>query len=208
MPRPVNRPVECWQPIFSASPRGIDFMVKHGIKGVVPSGGTRSSDCGDVGESPYCVPGATPSSERNLPSSCRYTSPIPKRKRSGKPRFGLRSNSRCWRRWGGCRKLSREQILATYDPKTAPSAGLPTVHDLVRDRAWICGPPEHVYEKPLRDSGGVPRSGACMPSAPAHLQFRRAQSGGTFRGSAKRFCRSSKQQQMLPLEPKFVRRKE
>ena len=39
VPRPIHLPVECWQPIFSASPRGIDFMVKHGIKGVVPGGG-------------------------------------------------------------------------------------------------------------------------------------------------------------------------
>ena len=44
-------------------------------------------------------------------------------------------------------QLAREQILATYDPEKAPSAGLPTVHDLVRDGAWICGPPEHVFER-------------------------------------------------------------
>ena len=44
-------------------------------------------------------------------------------------------------------QLSREQILATYDLETAPNAELPTVHDLVRDRAWICGSPAHVYEK-------------------------------------------------------------
>jgi len=43
--------------------------------------------------------------------------------------------------------LKREQILATYDPEEAPKAGLPSVHDLVRDGAWICGPPEHVYER-------------------------------------------------------------
>src|SRR5499433_1006808 len=35
VPRPVNRPVECWQPVVSASPRGLDFMVRHGIKGAV-----------------------------------------------------------------------------------------------------------------------------------------------------------------------------
>src|SRR4249920_44613 len=33
VPRPIHRPVECWQPIVSANPRGLDFMVKHGIKG-------------------------------------------------------------------------------------------------------------------------------------------------------------------------------
>jgi len=25
--RPIHRPVECWQPIVSANPRGLDFMV-------------------------------------------------------------------------------------------------------------------------------------------------------------------------------------
>jgi alkanesulfonate monooxygenase SsuD/methylene tetrahydromethanopterin reductase-like flavin-dependent oxidoreductase (luciferase family) len=38
VPRPVNRPVECWQPIVSANPRGLDFMVRHGIKGAVGGG--------------------------------------------------------------------------------------------------------------------------------------------------------------------------
>src|SRR5262247_2764489 len=38
VPRPVHRPVECWQPIVSASPRGLDFMVRHGIKGVIGGG--------------------------------------------------------------------------------------------------------------------------------------------------------------------------
>jgi alkanesulfonate monooxygenase SsuD/methylene tetrahydromethanopterin reductase-like flavin-dependent oxidoreductase (luciferase family) len=38
VPRPVNRPVECWQPVVSASPRGLDFMVRHGIKGAVGGG--------------------------------------------------------------------------------------------------------------------------------------------------------------------------
>src|ERR1700722_2310553 len=38
VPRPVNQPVETWQPVVSASPRGLDFMVKHGIKGAVGGG--------------------------------------------------------------------------------------------------------------------------------------------------------------------------
>src|SRR6266481_9168842 len=35
VPRPVRLPVEIWQPIVSGSARGLDFMVRHGIKGVV-----------------------------------------------------------------------------------------------------------------------------------------------------------------------------
>jgi alkanesulfonate monooxygenase SsuD/methylene tetrahydromethanopterin reductase-like flavin-dependent oxidoreductase (luciferase family) len=35
VPRPVHLPVETWQPIVSGSPRGLDFMAKHGIKGMI-----------------------------------------------------------------------------------------------------------------------------------------------------------------------------
>ena len=38
VPRPIHRPVECWQPVVSAIARGLDFMVKHGIKGAVGGG--------------------------------------------------------------------------------------------------------------------------------------------------------------------------
>lgn len=38
VPRPIHLPVECWQPIVSASPRGLDFMVRHGVKGLVGGG--------------------------------------------------------------------------------------------------------------------------------------------------------------------------
>jgi alkanesulfonate monooxygenase SsuD/methylene tetrahydromethanopterin reductase-like flavin-dependent oxidoreductase (luciferase family) len=38
VPRPVHRPVECWQPIVSSKPRALDFMVRHGIKGVIGGG--------------------------------------------------------------------------------------------------------------------------------------------------------------------------
>ena len=35
VPRPVNLPVETWQPMVSGNPRGMDFMAKHGIKGIM-----------------------------------------------------------------------------------------------------------------------------------------------------------------------------
>lgn len=35
VPQPLRRPVEVWQPLVSGSPRGIDFMVRHGIRGVI-----------------------------------------------------------------------------------------------------------------------------------------------------------------------------
>ncbi len=47
VPRPVNRPVECWQPIVSANPRGLDFMIRHGIKGAV-GGGAATMQTGPI----------------------------------------------------------------------------------------------------------------------------------------------------------------
>jgi alkanesulfonate monooxygenase SsuD/methylene tetrahydromethanopterin reductase-like flavin-dependent oxidoreductase (luciferase family) len=38
VPRPLRQPVECWQPIVSASARGLDFMIRHGIKGLIGGG--------------------------------------------------------------------------------------------------------------------------------------------------------------------------
>lgn len=38
VPRPVNQPVECWQPIVSSNPRGLDLMMRYGFKGFVGGG--------------------------------------------------------------------------------------------------------------------------------------------------------------------------
>jgi alkanesulfonate monooxygenase SsuD/methylene tetrahydromethanopterin reductase-like flavin-dependent oxidoreductase (luciferase family) len=35
VPRPLRQPVEVWQPIVSGSARGLDFMARNGIKGVI-----------------------------------------------------------------------------------------------------------------------------------------------------------------------------
>lgn len=35
VPRPVNRPVDVWQPIVSGSARSLEFMSQHGIKGLI-----------------------------------------------------------------------------------------------------------------------------------------------------------------------------
>src|SRR5262249_18087862 len=47
VPQPANRPVECWQPIVSASPRGLDFMVKYNITRAV-GGGAATMQAGPI----------------------------------------------------------------------------------------------------------------------------------------------------------------
>ena len=146
VPRPVNRPVECWQPIFSASPRGIDFMVKHGIKGVVPSGG-RAHKIAETWRESLLRAGRDTRLGEELALVLQIHIADTQEKAIREATVWFEEQLKVLSPLGRMPQLSREQILATYDPETAPTAGLPTVHDLVRDRAWICGPPEHVYEK-------------------------------------------------------------
>ena len=46
VPRPVHQPVEVWQPIVSGSARSLDFMARHGIKGVISATAESSSSAG------------------------------------------------------------------------------------------------------------------------------------------------------------------
>ena len=38
MPRPLRRPVECWQPTQGGTARAIEFMASMDIKGVIGGG--------------------------------------------------------------------------------------------------------------------------------------------------------------------------
>ena len=44
MPRPVNRPVEVWQPIVSGTDRALNFMAEWGIKGMILGTGEQYVD--------------------------------------------------------------------------------------------------------------------------------------------------------------------
>jgi len=47
VPRPLRLPVETWQPIVSARPEAMDFMIRYGIKGMV-GGGAATLDAGPI----------------------------------------------------------------------------------------------------------------------------------------------------------------
>ena len=47
VPRPVNLPVEAWQPVVSAKPRGLEFMHKYGLKGFI-GGGAATLEAGPI----------------------------------------------------------------------------------------------------------------------------------------------------------------
>ena len=146
VPRPRNLPVECWQPIFSASPRGIDFMVRHGIKGVVP-GGARVDEIARSWQAALAASGRPTELGEDLALVVQVVMADTQEQALQTASTWYEEQLKVLAPLGRMPFLSREQVLATYDPRAATQAGLPTVRDLVRDGAWICGPPEHVYER-------------------------------------------------------------
>ena len=147
VPRPLTRPVECWQPIFSASPRGIEFMLKHGIKGVVPGAGTRSMEIAQRWQEAQASHGRETELGEGLTLVLQIHFADTVEQAQKEADLWFEEQLKVLAPLGRMPQLREEQILATYDPESAPKAGLPTVQDLVADDAWICRPPEHVVYK-------------------------------------------------------------
>lgn len=146
VPRPFNLPVECWQPIFSASPRGIDFMVKHGIKGVVP-GGPRVDEIAASWKEAHLRAGRDTELGEDLALVLQVHIAETEAQAIQEASVWFEEQLKVLAPLGRMPTLTEEQIRATFDPEEAPLAGLPTVHDLVEGGGWICGPSAHVFEK-------------------------------------------------------------
>ena len=146
VPRPLKTPVECWQPIFSVSPRGIGFMVKHGIKGVVPAGG-RVDEIARKWQEALAQAGRETELGEGLALVLQIHMADTEEKAIEEATVWFEEQLKVLSPLGRMPHLTQEQIQATFDPEKAPTAGLPTVRDLVAEGGWICGPPEHVYER-------------------------------------------------------------
>jgi alkanesulfonate monooxygenase SsuD/methylene tetrahydromethanopterin reductase-like flavin-dependent oxidoreductase (luciferase family) len=150
VPRPKHLPVECWQPIVSASQRALDFMAKHRIKGII-GGGAAAGGAADRVMTAWRDALARVGRETALGTDLAigYTFHIAETEtkaiKEAQPFF--EENMKMFAPLGFVRGLSAEQISAIADPKRARSAGLPTLDHAVQAGAWLCGPPEVIIAK-------------------------------------------------------------
>ena len=150
VPRPRSRPVECWQPIVSASPRGLDFMARHGIKGII-GGGAAAGGAKEKVIAAWRETLARHGRETELGADLLiglsvYVADSEERAiREATPFF--EENLKMFAPLGFVAGLTEEQISAAGDPARARSAGLPTLRDAVREGAWLVGPPERIVEQ-------------------------------------------------------------
>jgi alkanesulfonate monooxygenase SsuD/methylene tetrahydromethanopterin reductase-like flavin-dependent oxidoreductase (luciferase family) len=150
VPRPVNQPVECWQPIVSVNPRGLDFMARHGIKGMIGGGAA----AGGANEKTIAAWRETlarhgretlPGGDLCIGFNFHIADSEEQAIREATPFF--EENMKMFAPLGFVRGITAEQVAAIADPARARQTLLPTLRDAVNAGAWLCGPPELITAK-------------------------------------------------------------
>ena len=150
VPRPLRRPVDCWQPIVSASQRGLDFMARHGIKGVIgggAAGGGAPSKTVVAWREALARHGRETELGGDLVLGLMFHM-------ADTEEQAIREATPFFEEWmkmfaplGFVPGLSDEQIRALADPALARRTPLPTLQDAVNSGAWLVGPPERIVER-------------------------------------------------------------
>jgi len=150
VPRPKTLPVECWQPVVSASPRALDFMAKHGIKGII-GGGAAAGGASEKVMHAFREARARAGRETELGGdlcigySFHIADSVEQGIKEATPFF--EENIKMFAPLGFVPGLTPEQIDAAADPKRARQANLPTLHHAIKAGTWLIGPPELITEQ-------------------------------------------------------------
>lgn len=150
VPRPRHLPVECWQPVVSATQRGLDFMAKHSIKGIIGGGAAAGGATAKVMEAwrdALRRVGRETELGADLIVGFTYHIAETEQKAIEEARPYFEENMKMFAPLGFVRGLTDGQIEAIADPKRARSANLPTLEQAIEAGSWLCGPPELIIEK-------------------------------------------------------------
>ena len=150
VPRPVNTPVECWQPIQSATPRGMDFMAKHGISGIIGGGSSEGGamvNAMNAFRDAYQRAGTELELGEKLSIGFHYHIADTKEKAMEQVAGYYEENLKMFGPLRLVRALSDEQIEIMSDPSRAPTADLPRIEDAVAAGGVLAGPPDLIIQQ-------------------------------------------------------------
>lgn len=149
VPPPRTRPVECYQPIVSASAHGLDNMVKYGIKGMI-GGGAAAGGAHDATVEAWRDALARGGRETELGEGLIiglvFHIADTKEQAIAEAKPFYEENIKMFAPLGFVRGLTENQITALGDPSRVHGAGLPTLGDAAESGSWMVGPPESVIE--------------------------------------------------------------
>ncbi|HSB61534.1 MAG TPA: LLM class flavin-dependent oxidoreductase [Vicinamibacteria bacterium] len=149
VPRPTH-PVECWQPIQSASARGLDFMARHGINGIIGGGVAEGGALRKVVEAYRDALGRAGREAALGEGLCigyhfHLATSREQALKEAAPYF--EENYKMFGPLRLARSLTEEQEAILADPRRAPHAGFPTVEAAAAHGAFLAGPPAQVIEE-------------------------------------------------------------
>ncbi len=152
VPRPVNRPIEVWQPIVSGSSRALEFMGKHGIRGLVPAAGAGDKDLNQVAElylDTMLKFGHELELGQNLLVSYNFHIAANEYEAKQEVRKYFEESMKLFAPLGFYRGFSDFQIQQLNDPTKAPLADLPSLEQSIESGTWLCGSADSIAEKIL-----------------------------------------------------------
>ena len=170
VPRPKTFPVECWQPIQGGSQRALDFMAKHGIKGIIGGGVAEGGVMDNIifGYRDALVRAGRADAQPGEGLSVGFhfhLAPTVEQAMDEAQGF-YEENLKMFGPLRLHRGMTEEQIAIIGDPRRAPTAGLPTIQSAVESQAFLAGPPDRVIEqlKALeKEYPGLERIGVSHP---------------------------------------------
>ena len=147
VPRPKNLPVECWQPVVSATDRGLDFMIKHGIKGVIGGGAALLAE-GPIQsfQQAHIRAGQDVALGENLCLGISYHLAPTKEQAISEAEKYYQEHAKMFGPLGFLGRLKPEQVEALGERGGVTKSGIPTLAEACETASWYCGPPEGFIE--------------------------------------------------------------
>jgi alkanesulfonate monooxygenase SsuD/methylene tetrahydromethanopterin reductase-like flavin-dependent oxidoreductase (luciferase family) len=154
VPRPLRRPVECWQPVVSAGARGLDFMMKHRIRGLIGGGAATMAE-----KSIYAFQQASERAGLNyalgegLSLGIFYHLADSREQGVREITPWYEEHVKMFGPLGFVPGITPVQLEASTKRGGWGAAGVPTVEDYMKVGAWFAGPPEELiaYLRSLED---------------------------------------------------------
>ncbi|MEM9682991.1 MAG: LLM class flavin-dependent oxidoreductase [Pseudomonadota bacterium] len=146
VPRPL-RPVECWQPVVSATPRGLDFMVRNGIKGVIGGGSALLAESSiHAFQEAHTRAGIDTQLGENLCFGISFHLAPTREEAIRQARPYYEEHAKMFAPLGFLGKLKKEQLIALGERGGVTKSGIPTLEDACEHGSWYCGPPDGFVE--------------------------------------------------------------
>src|SRR5438128_7048449 len=145
VPRPLRRPVETWQPVVSAGARGLDFMMKHRIKGLIGGGAATMAE-----KSIFAFKEASDRAGlhyrlgEGLSLGIFYYLAESRERAVREITPFYEEHVKMFGPLGFVPGLTPDQLAASTRRGGWGAAGVPTVEDYMRVGAWFAGPPEEL----------------------------------------------------------------